>query len=84
LEHHKADGKVLKLWLCKACHLSKRLSNDARIVDGNAHITRYMIKVHGIDPATGMLPKGSLPSFLSPFEAAKVPSAGTMISHSPW
>jgi hypothetical protein len=84
LEHHKADGKVLKLWLCKACHLSKRSSNDARIVDGNAHITRHMIKVHGIDPATGMLPEGSLPGFSSPFEAAKVPGAGTMISHSPW
>jgi hypothetical protein len=43
-----------------------------------------MIKAHGIDPATGMLPEGSLPGFLSPFEAAKVAGAGTIISHSPW
>jgi hypothetical protein len=84
LEHHKADGKVLRLWLCKACHLTKHHTSDARTVDGNAHITRHMIKVHGIDPATGMLPEGSLPGFSSPFEAAKVAGAGSMITHSPW
>jgi hypothetical protein len=43
-----------------------------------------MIKVHGINPATGMLPEGSLPGFSSPFEAAKVAGAGSMITHSPW
>jgi hypothetical protein len=53
-------------------------------VDGNAHITRHMINQHGIDPATGMLPEGSLPGFTNPFKAAKVAGAGTMISHSPW
>jgi len=84
LEHYKASGKRLRLWLCKACHLTKHHTNDAMKVDGNAHITRHMINRHGIDPATGMLPEGSLPGFTNPFEAAKVAGAGTMISHSPW
>jgi hypothetical protein len=43
-----------------------------------------MIKVHGIDPATGMLPEGSLPGFSSLFEAAKVAGAGLMITHLLW
>jgi hypothetical protein len=43
-----------------------------------------MIKVHSIDPATGMLPKGSLPGFLLPFEAAKVAGARSMITHLLW
>jgi hypothetical protein len=83
LEHFKANGKSLKLWLCKACHLTRHHTSNARVVDGNAHITRHMIKAHSIDPATGMLPKGSLPGFLLPFEAAKVAGAGTIISHLP-
>jgi hypothetical protein len=84
LEHFKANSKSLKLWLCKACHLTRHYTSDARVVDSNAHITRHMIKAHGIDPATSMLPEGSLPGFLSPFEAAKVARARTIISHSPW
>jgi hypothetical protein len=50
-------------------------------VDGNAYITRYIINQHSINLATGMLPKGSLPSFTNLFKAAKVASAGTMISY---
>jgi hypothetical protein len=57
LEHFKANGKSLKLWLCKACHLTMHHTSNARVVDGNSHITRHMIKAHGIDPATGMLPR---------------------------
>jgi hypothetical protein len=82
LEHYRADGKLVRLWLCKACHLKKHYTNDAKSVDSNYYIKRHMINAHNIDLATGMLPEGSLLGFSSPFEAAKVAGAGTMISYS--
>ena len=44
-----------KLWLCRQCHLSRQL-NDARTVNGTAHIVEHLKKFHKIDPATGLLP----------------------------
>jgi hypothetical protein len=78
------DGTHTKLWLCKQCHQSRGF-NDAKSVNGTAHITQHLRKVHRIDPITGLLPETPPQSrFLSPFEAAKVAGTSTMIAHSPW
>jgi hypothetical protein len=84
LEHFKADGSAVKLWLCQRCHLARQL-NAAKVVSGTHHITEHMVKVHCIDPATGLLPETpSRPGFSSPFEAAKAAGLSSCISHSPW
>jgi len=73
-----------KLWLCRLCHLARETS-DAKVVNSTAHITNHIVKVHRIDPATGLLPDVTLrPSFSSPFDAAKAAGSGTIISHMPW
>ncbi|KAF2630284.1 hypothetical protein BU25DRAFT_316919, partial [Macroventuria anomochaeta] len=82
-KHFKADGSAVKLWLCQRCHLARQL-NAAKVVSGTHHITEHMIKVHRIDPATGLLPETpSRPGFSSPFEAAKAAGSSSFISHSP-
>jgi hypothetical protein len=72
-----------KLWLCRQCHLSRQL-NDAKTVNGTAHIVEHLKKSHKIDPATGLLPMTpSKPS--SPWEvAAKVAGSGSLVAHTPW
>jgi hypothetical protein len=78
------DGTHSKLWLCKQCHQSRSF-NDAKSVNGTAHVTQHLWKAHRIDPVTGLLPETpSTSRFSSPFEAAKVAGTGTIIAHSPW
>lgn len=82
LEYIEDDGKFTRLWLCKDCHLSKAF-NDAKVVCGRHHVTQHMMRVHRIDPATGLM-TGVAPTFSSPFEAARAAGSGTMVSHTPW
>lgn len=72
-----------KLWLCRQCHLSRQ-PNDAKMVNGTAHIVEHLKKVHKIDPATGLLPMTPVrPS--SPWEVATgVARSASMGSHVPW
>ena len=85
LSYLEDNGKRTKLWLCKLCHLSRK-PNDAKVVNGTAHISEHMVRVHRIDPATGLLPETPFRATPSdPFEAARmVPGSGTVVSHSPW
>ncbi|KAF1832483.1 hypothetical protein BDW02DRAFT_426961 [Decorospora gaudefroyi] len=84
LTYLEDDGKRSKLWLCKLCHQSHR-NNDAKIVNGTAHIARHLQNVHRVDPVLGLLPETPSQSrFSSPFEAAKVAGSSTPIAHSPW
>jgi len=84
LTYLEEDGSSTKLWLCRQCHLS-RTQNDAKTINGTAHISQHLRSVHRIDPTTGLLPETPCKSrFSSPFDAAKVAGSGSVVSHSPW
>lgn len=84
LTYLEDDGKRSKLWLCRFCHQSHQ-SNDAKVVNGTAHIAKHLQNVHRVDPVHGLLPETPSQSrFSSPFEAARVAGSGTTIAHSPW
>jgi hypothetical protein len=84
LEYEEDSRVTTKLWLYKRCHLDRQ-PNNAKVVSGTRHMTDHMIKIHRIDPSTGMLPETPLrPAFSSPFEVAKVAGSGTILSHTPW
>jgi hypothetical protein len=69
-----------KLWLCRQCHLSRH-SNDAKTINGTAHVVEHLKKVHKIDPATGLLPVTPMkPS--SPWEVAA--KSVSVAAHTPW
>jgi hypothetical protein len=72
-----------KLWLCWQCYLSWQL-NDAKMVNGTAHIVEHLKKVYKIDPATGLLPMTlAKPSSLWEV-AAKVAESGSLVAHALW
>ncbi|KAF1941626.1 hypothetical protein EJ02DRAFT_295549, partial [Clathrospora elynae] len=65
------------------CHQNCEL-NNTKVVSGIRHIQDHIIKLHQIDPNTGLLPETpSQPQFSSPFAAAKAAGTTTVISHSP-
>jgi hypothetical protein len=84
LEYKEDNRNKTRLWLCKRCHLSC-VSNNAKKVDTTTFIKRHIEKRHEINPSMSYLPETSLQSaFESPFEAAAVAGAGTVVSHSLW
>jgi hypothetical protein len=84
LTYLEDDRTRSRLWLCKSCH-QNRTPNDAKVVNGTAHIIDHLRKTHRIDPATGLLPETpSQTRFSSPFEAAKVAGSGAAVSHTLW
>jgi hypothetical protein len=84
LTYLEDDGKRSKLWLCKLCHQSYQ-SNDAKVVNGTAHIAKHLQNVHRVNLVLGLLPEMPFQSrFSSPFEAARVAGSGTTIAHSSW
>jgi hypothetical protein len=84
LTYLEDDRTRSRLWLCKSCHQNRTL-NDAKVVNGTAHIIDYLRKTDCINPATGLLPETpSQTRFSSPFEAAKVAGSRAAVSHTPW
>jgi hypothetical protein len=72
-----------KLWLCWQCHLSRQL-NNAKMVNGTAHIVGHLKKVHKIDLATGLLlMTPAKPASLWEV-AAKVAESGSLVAHTWW
>jgi hypothetical protein len=54
LTYLQDDGTRSRLWLCKSCH-QNRTPNDAKVVNGTAHIIDHLRNTYRIDPATGSL-----------------------------
>lgn len=74
--------KPSRFWLCKACHEAHR-HNDALLINGTAHITNHLIKVHRINPGTGLLPDDPTTP-IDPWAAAKVAGSAKHVAHTPW
>lgn len=91
LELKENNGEVKTLWLCKACHVSKR-EKCCWIIDGYNHVKMHLLKHHRVNADQGLLPEPTLPS--DPFEATSTAAAAarrpivagsrSVVNHTPW
>lgn len=83
LQYREASGELVKIWLCKACHL-QRDRNAAKTYNGNRHIVDHLKRVHRIGVDGSLLSDPARPPS-SPWEvAANVAGANRALSHQPW
>jgi len=82
LEYSNESGELIKIWLCKVCHLQK-LRTAARKCNAYHHIEKHLKSAHRVS-WEGLIP--DLPRIPSdPFElAAAVAGAQRAFSHKPY
>jgi hypothetical protein len=77
------DGKLVRVWLCKLCHLL-HAPGAAKVVDGYSHIITHLLKEHRIDLSTGGLLPDSPRTPVDPWAASRVVGAQSVVSKTAW